>query len=78
MDDFPMNSPKRLDNYFESNQEQILSANYVHLKQYLNQRKSTRKMLNYFFHREMSFLQIRPRIQSKTGVIDNLREYEKA
>ena len=44
-----MDSPKRLDNYFESNREQMLSANYVHLKQYLNQRKSTRKMLNYFF-----------------------------
>ena len=72
-----MNSPKRLDNYFESNQEQMLSANYVHLKQYRNQRKSTGRMLNYFFHREMSFLQIHPRIQSMIGVIANLLEYEK-
>lgn len=43
MDNLPMNSPKRLDNYFESNQEQMLSANYVHFKQYHNQRKPTRK-----------------------------------
>ena len=50
-----MDPPKRSDNYFESNREQMLSAKFEHFKQYHNQRKPTRKMLKTFFHRKMSF-----------------------
>ena len=50
----PIDSPKRSDNYLESNLEQMLSAKFEHFKQYLNQRRPIIKMLNYFFHRKMS------------------------
>ena len=47
--------PKDSDNNLQSNREQMLSAKYEHFKQYHNQRKPTRKLLNYFFHRKMEF-----------------------
>ena len=50
-----MNLPKKSDNYFESNREQMLSTKYEHFKYYHNQRKPTREMLNNFFHKKMAF-----------------------
>lgn len=44
-----LDSPKKSDNNYESNPARMLSAKFELFKQYHNQRKPIRKMLNNFF-----------------------------